>query len=344
MKLKLQGRPLIRIGYDVDLPLIGSIAFGLIDRGTNIIQVRPISYCILNCIFCSTDAGPYSRWRKAEYYVAHDLIIEWFKAIAKFKGKGLEAHIDTVGDPILYDKLPDLIHDLKSIPEVKIVSMQTHGATLTYKLADRLATAGLDRINLSIDTLDSEKARHLQGVPYYDVKKVMEITEYIVKNTNTDVLLAPLLLPGVNDDDIPKIIEWGLRIGVGKRFPPFGIQLFLRHKHGRKPPDIRRMSWAEFYSRLKFLESKYGVKLIVREEDFGIERRPLIPISYKIGERIKVKILAPGWLRNEWIAIPVKGPERVITVLLDDKEDYRGIKLSVRIIGNKHNIYLARPT
>jgi uncharacterized Fe-S cluster-containing radical SAM superfamily enzyme len=40
------------------IPLVGHIAFGVIDRGTNIIQVRPTSLCNLNCIFCSVDAGP----------------------------------------------------------------------------------------------------------------------------------------------------------------------------------------------------------------------------------------------------------------------------------------------
>jgi len=43
-----------------DIPLFGCIAFGIIDRGTNVLQVRPISECPLACIFCSTDAGPYS--------------------------------------------------------------------------------------------------------------------------------------------------------------------------------------------------------------------------------------------------------------------------------------------
>lgn len=343
-KIKLQGRGFVRVGYDVDLPLVGAIAFGIIDRGTNLIQVRPNSYCILNCIFCSTDAGPHSTWRKTEYYVSLDLMIDWVKIIAKFKGKGIEAHIDTVGDPLLYDKLPNLIHELKSIPEVSIVSLQTHGSTLTYKLADRLAAAGLDRINLSIDTLDPEKARYLQGVKYYNVERVMEVTEYIVRSTPVDVLLAPLLLPGINDDDIPKIIEWGLRIGVGKKYPPFGIQIYLRHKHGRKPKNIKRMTWSKFYALLRRWEKKFNVKLVLNTRDFGIVKREIIPIAYRVGEKVKVKIVAPGWLKREWLAIPLKGPERAITVIMDDEHNYLETKINVKIISNKHNIYLARPS
>jgi len=340
--IKVQGRKLIWVGKDVEPPLIGTVAFGVIDRGTNLIQVRPVSFCVLSCIFCSTDAGPRSHWRQTEYIVDLDLLIEWVKAIVKFKGTGVEAHIDTVGDPLLYHKLPDLIHELKSIDGIRVVSLQTHAATLTTKLADKLAAAGLDRINLSIDTLDSGKAAYLCATNWYRVEKVMDVAEYIVRSTGTDVLLAPLLLPGINDNDIPKIIEWGLRIGVGKKFPPFGIQKFLRHKHGRVPKGIRNMSWKEFNAYLRKLEEKYRVKLLLSEEDFTIKKARIVPIMYEAGRKIKVKIIAPGWLKNEWLAVPVGREEsRVITVL--GKDLPIGAKLSVRIISNKHNIYLAEP-
>ncbi|MFP3179020.1 MAG: radical SAM protein, partial [Thermocladium sp.] len=38
---------------DERYPLVGSLAFGIIDRGTNVIEVRPTSICSLSCIFCS---------------------------------------------------------------------------------------------------------------------------------------------------------------------------------------------------------------------------------------------------------------------------------------------------
>ncbi len=342
-RARLQGRELVWIGRDVDIPLIGAVAFGVIDRGTNLIQVRPVSFCVLSCIFCSTDAGPRSRWRQAEYIVDLDLLVEWIKAVVKFKNTDVEAHIDTVGDPLLYYRLPDLVHELKSIDGIKVVSLQTHAATLTIKLADRLAAAGLDRVNLSIDTLDKSKAAYLQGTEWYDVRKVMDVAEYIVRNTSIDILLAPLLLPGVNDSDIPEIIEWGLRIGVGKRFPPFGIQKYLRHRHGRVPKGIRDMSWREFNMFLRKLEKKYGVRLILDEKDFGIKKTHMIPLIFDVGKKVRVKIIAPGWLKNEWLAVPL-GMEESRTITVIGRELSIGAKLSVRIISNKHNIYLATPT
>ncbi len=343
MRLRIQGRDLIRIGKDVEVPLVGNIAFGVIDRGTNLIQVRPNSYCALSCIFCSTDAGPRSRWRQAEYYVDRDLLLDYVRDLVKLKGGNVEAHIDTVGDPLLYDKLPDLIQEIKEIPGVRSVSLQTHGLNLTYKYADRLTSAGLDRLNLSIDTLDPEKGKYLQGCPYYNVRRVTEVAEYIIRSTPTDVILTPLYLPGINDEDIPKIIEWGLRVGAGKKAPPFGIQKYLRHKHGRRPKGVREITWREFYRYLRDLEKRYRVKLILSEEDFNIVKAPTLPNPLKPGDKIRVKVAAKGWLKNEWLALPLnRGIRRSVTVIDELGEVGVGSKVTVRVISSKHNIILTR--
>ncbi|MBS7634706.1 hypothetical protein KEJ34_04330 [Candidatus Bathyarchaeota archaeon] len=115
------------------IPLIGCIAFDLIDRGTNIIQIRPITTCPLSCIFCSTDAGPKSRCRRTEYIVPLDYLIDWFKSIIAFKGeRGIKAHIDTVGDPITYPKITDMV---SSLSQISAQQFQFHIGTLKlYRL------------------------------------------------------------------------------------------------------------------------------------------------------------------------------------------------------------------
>ena len=210
---------------DSSIPLVGCIAFGLIDRGTNLIQVRPISTCPLSCIFCSTNAGPKSRIRQTEYIVPLDYLVEEFEKITAFKGKRkIEAHIDTVGDPITYPYIAELVSRISQIEGVEVVSLQTHGSILDEKMLDRLSAAGLTRINLSVDALDPELARKLADTEWYDVKKVIQLIEYITSNTSIDLLLAPVWIPTINDAEIPKIIELAKKVGAGKRFPPLGIQ------------------------------------------------------------------------------------------------------------------------
>jgi len=327
---------------DSSIPLVGCIAFGLIDRGTNLIQVRPISTCPLSCIFCSTNAGPKSRIRQTEYIVPLDYLVEEFEKITAFKGKRkIEAHIDTVGDPITYPYIAELVSRISQIEGVEVVSLQTHGSILNEKMLDRLSAAGLTRINLSVDALDPELARKLADTEWYDVKKVIQLMEYITSNTSIDLLLAPVWIPKINDAEIPKIIELAKKVGAGKRFPPLGIQRYEIHKHGRKVKGVRAHSWKYFYARLREWEKEFGVKLVLRPEDFGIHKRRMLPIPYRKYETVKVRVVGPGWLRREKLAVTLNG-DRTVT-LVNAEEIPVEAKLKARIVANKHNIFVAEP-
>ena len=109
-------KKLIRIPKDVELPLIGLIQAGLIDRGTNLIQIRPISGCNLSCIFCSVDEGPKSKTRITSYKIDPDYLMEWVKEIAAFKSNhNLEMHIDGCGEPTLHPQLTEIVQNLSGI-------------------------------------------------------------------------------------------------------------------------------------------------------------------------------------------------------------------------------------
>jgi len=329
--------------YIDDLPLIGHVAFGVIDRGTNVIQVRPTTICQLNCVFCSVDAGPFTRYRQSEYIVDLKHLIKWIDKIRVLKNNEIdEALIDGVGDPTTYSKLPELVYELKK--RFSRVAVETHGQLLSYKLINELEKAGLDRINLSIDTLDPAKARLLQGVQWYDVEKVKKFAEYIVNNTRIDIHLTPVWIPGINDKDIEEIIEWGLSIGVGRRFPPFGIQKYMIHKYGRKIRGVKEVSWDIFREFLEKLEKKYGAPLYYKNIDFGIRKTRSIPTKYEVGEKVFVKIVSPGWLKKEVLAVDSE-EEVVITVIdVEDPGSLIGRRGRVKIIENSDNIYIATLT
>ncbi|MDK6029426.1 radical SAM protein [Ignisphaera sp. 4213-co] len=327
--------------YIDDIPLVGHIAFGVIDRGTNVLQIRPTTICPYNCIFCSVDAGPKSVHRQSEYVVDWRHLVKWAKHVRDVKGDVLEALIDGVGEPPTHPRIVDIVAELKKI--FPRVAMESRGYTLTKNLIDSLDNAGLDRLNISIDSLDPQKSRMLQGVSWYNPEKVMEIVEYIVKNTKIDVHLTPVWIPGVNDEDIEKIIEWGLRVGVGKVFPPFGIQKYEIHKYGRKIPGVKDVSWSVFRKFLERLEKKYGVNLYYKKLDFGIKPAKRYPIKYRKGDALEVIIVSPGWLRNEVIAVD-KDFDTTITVAgIQWVENIAGKKLRVEIISNEDGIYIAKP-
>ncbi|MEM1513300.1 MAG: radical SAM protein [Candidatus Thermoplasmatota archaeon] len=326
----ITGRKLYFISEESEIPLIGYTSFGLIDRDTNIIQVRPISGCNLNCIFCSVDEGK-SKTRFVDYMVDVDYLLKEFEEIAKMKRKKcnfIEAHIDGQGEPFLYPYIEKLIKGLKEIADV--VSIQTNGTLLDKKKIRRLE-GYLDRINLSINAIDKNLAEKIAGCKY-DVEKIVRIAEEIALSS-IDLLIAPVWLKNYNDSEILKIIEFGKRIGAGKRWKPFGIQKYVRHKFGRKPKGIKVIDFKKFYDEIE----KIDKSLHLYPKDFGIIKCRVLPKKFKVGEKVRLKLEMEGRMKNEMLSF---ARERVISILGTNKKI--GDVVDAKIIRNKHNIYVAK--
>ncbi len=337
--MELTSKPVVWVKEEDQVPLVGCIAFGIIDRGTNLLQIRPSSLCPLSCIFCSTDAGPKSRHRQTEFLVEADLLVEHVRQVIKAKGeKEVEAHLDGVGEPTTHPRIIDIVQGLSEIPEVKVISMQTNAVLLDEHKVDELADAGLTRLNISINALDPELAKKLAGTDDYDLSKVLQVTEYACQHEKVDVLIAPVLLLGLNEQEIPKIVRYALKVGAGKRFPPLGIQKYERHKYGRKPKGVRHQSWREFFDQLRVWESEFGVKLILSPQDFGIRKTRPLPCPFKKGDVVKAELVYPGWLKREVIAA---GKGRLITVVDYDEPLRKGARKRLKIVHVKDNMALA---
>lgn len=318
------------------IPLIGHTAFGLIDRGTNVIQVRPISGCNLNCIFCSVDEGK-SRTRVTDYIVEVDYLVEEFKKLVELKGASkIEAHIDGQGEPFLYPYMIELIDKLAGVKGVEVISAQTNGLPITIDFIKKVE-GKLTRLNLSLNSLDEKLARVLAGTNSYDLEHVKQIAVEVARS-KIDLLLAPVWVPNWNDGEIERIIEFGLKVGAGKKFPAFGVQKYIKYPMGRRPGKTKIQTFKQFYSALHKLELKYGVKLILKKEDFGIHKRLALKRIFRSGEVVELKLMERGRVRGEMLAV---ARDRVIQVINTDKRV--GSKVRARILRSKDNIYVAEP-
>jgi len=328
---------LFHVTRQSDIPLVGCLYFGVVDRGSSLLQIRPSCGCNLSCPFCSVDAGPNSRSRITDYQVELDYLMEAVLEIAAFKGPGVECHIDSPGEPMIYPEIVELVRRMKEIPEVNVVSMQSNGTLLDSDRIGALAEAGLDRINLSIHSLQPEKAAYLAGVPWFDIEKIMQTARDIAKSS-IDLLIAPVLIPGINDPDMPEIIRFAQEIGAGKRWPMLGIQKFEHYRLGRSPGKVRAQNWWQFYNKsIALWEKEFGLPLRLKPQDFAIVRRPMIPTVLEKKEKTWVEIRAPGWVKGEMLGV---AKNRVVSVV-DCPVEQGSVR--VQIVSNKHNIYVAVP-
>ncbi|WP_456374687.1 radical SAM protein [Methanocaldococcus sp.] len=352
LKSKITKRRTIYINEPI--PLIGHTAFGLIERGRNIIQVRGHCGCNLNCIFCSVDEGEFSKTRKNDYYVDLEYLIENYKKIVEFKeNKFIEAHLDGQGEPSLYYPLVDLVQELSEINKKGngIVSMQSNGTTLTYKLIDELEEAGLHRINLSINALDENMAKMLSGRRDYKIEKILDIAEYI-KNSKIHLLIAPLLLPNINDEEFKRVIDYAVELEqkipqniinpiTGKKDPILGCQLCRVYQFGRRPKKMKVWDFEKFYNLLRKYELEYAkkginVKLILTPKDFGTHKRKRLPYPFKVGEIIKANVVLDGRIKGEVLGV---SKNRVIQIInVKNEQSLNGKNVKVRILRNKDNI------
>ena len=310
------------------VPLLGALEFGIIDRGTNLIEVRPMSGCNLQCTYCSVAEGPGGP-KQREFVIQKEYFLEEFAKVAAVKTKPMEVFIETQGEPTLYWELPELIAGLRERFDVKKVTMVTNGTLLTQERLDAYVDAGLDQINWSINALDPELAEKIAGARY-DVNRVKDAI--VRASQKLDVLMCPVIMRGVNEQEMESFVEFAQTFRDEE--PLVGFQNFLYYKGGRNP--VKEVGWEGFNARLEELEKKYSTRLKLDAEDFSVEYDETLDKPFKKKEYVEVERLFAGRLGNETFC---KASGRVVKVLgrVPDKERFR-----VQIIRDKHNIFLAK--
>lgn len=334
----MEDRELVRVGKEVDLPLTGALPFGVVDRGTNLLQIRPSSGCNLSCPFCSVDEGPQGD-KAARYEVSLDYMVEYAGAVASRKDSDeIEMHIDGCGEPLLYPKIVELVDRFSRLEDVEVISIQTNGMLLDEEMVLKLEKAGLDRINLTINSLDEGTAKFMAGTDSYDLDKVLTNAETIA-NSNIDLLVAPVWIDGLNDEGIEDIIQYAKDLGAGEKWPPLGIQKYREHRNGRKVEGYSEIPWKKFHERLESLEEKYNVKLKLSPKDFGIEDADFsLEKVFRRGQKVKAEVLAQGWNPGQKLAV---ADHRTITILNGNKVSI-GERATVKMLRSKHNLYLGK--
>jgi len=323
-------KPTVYIHRNSGIPLVGNTAFGIVYRNTNVIEVKPVTGCNLNCIYCSIDEGTGTS-KRTDFVIEREYLADEIKKLAEFIGEEWLCHIGTHGEPLLYPELKELIRDISKIPKLKKISMDTNATMLTEEIVDELIDAGLGRFNISLDSLDGKIAEKMANFPY-NLGHIKKIIEYIGKKS--DMLIAPVWVKGWNDDEIEKLVEFSLK--VCKKSPiKMGIQNFLEYEHGRKP--AKQMKWEEFYSKLEKLEEKYKTKLILKAEDFGIRKSIILPKPFSKGQVINAKVMCNGMYGNEKICA---SEGRSINVFGCDAKT--GSMVKVKIIRDKHNCFAGK--
>lgn len=332
-------KPSVYLHKASGIPLFGSRTFGIVDKGSSLLEVKPLTSCNISCTFCSVDEGIASR--KVFYYVIEEeYLAEELAKLMAYKGNpDTHVYLNPHGEPTMYARLVELVQDMRSIKGINRISVITSGSLLTEQYIDQLAAAGLTHLNISLNAYDAEEAKVLAGTHAYNVERVRKMIEYsAAKHKGMQIILTPVWMGGQNDEQIEKVITYGKRLGVAVR-----IQKFCINKHGRNPAE--EIPWEEFFAKLAKLEEKYGVKL--QEEVYALPETKELPKPFQKGNLVKARIVCKGRTPRERYAVAgskagavpefgISG-DRLICVQGCTAEDGETVK--VRITKDAHNVF-----
>ena len=177
------------------------------------LRISVTDRCNFRCTYCMP-LDDYAWIDRAEILTFEE--IERLAAI--FIELGVEKIRLTGGEPLLRRNIESLVAKLAVLPGLKDLSMTTNGSSLTEK-ASALKSAGLSRVNVSIDTLDPEKFKAMSKRG--DLARVLEGV-FAAKSAGLNpIKINAVVESGVNDDSILDLVEFARTNGFGLRFIEF---------------------------------------------------------------------------------------------------------------------------
>ncbi|WP_408666470.1 GTP 3',8-cyclase MoaA [Jatrophihabitans sp.] len=166
--------------------------------------------CSLRCTYCMPAEG--LAWLPAKAVLSDDEIV---RLATVFLGLGVRTIRLTGGEPLVRAGVAGLIRRLAQLQPRPELSLTTNAISLADK-AEELARSGLDRVNVSLDTLDREKFHSLtRRDRHADVLAGLAAAQ---SAGLSPVKVNAVLMRDQNLAEAPQLLEWALRAGYQMRF------------------------------------------------------------------------------------------------------------------------------
>ena len=172
-------------------------------RALTDLRISVIDRCNFRCPYCMPEAD-YPRDHQF-LSKTHRLRFEEIERLARiFVSLGVRKLRLTGGEPLLRRELPALVRLLARIPQVEDLAMTTNGSLLPASVG-ALRDAGLQRITLSVDSLDADTYRTLSG-GRGEVAELHAAIDAAARAGFSRLKLNSVIMRGVNDAQVPDMV------------------------------------------------------------------------------------------------------------------------------------------
>jgi len=176
------------------------------------VRISITDKCSLQCVYCMPEEG--LEFFSNEKILSAEEIIQMTK---KFAQLGIRKIRLTGGEPLMRHDILEIIKGIHAIPEIEDIALTTNGLALG-RLAEQLSEAGLRRLNISLDTFDSDKYRQItRGGNIKQVLKGIEVASQLPFTIKLNVVV----IAGQNDDEIKDFLQYSIDHKVNVRFIEF---------------------------------------------------------------------------------------------------------------------------
>jgi cyclic pyranopterin phosphate synthase len=174
------------------------------------LRISVTDRCNFRCTYCM----PFDeyQWMARSEVLSFDEIERLARIMAT---QGISQIRLTGGEPLVRRELPKLVQKLRNVPGIEDLSLTTNGALLADQ-AQPLRSAGLDRINVSIDTLRPDRFRQI--TQRGDLEPVLAGLFAAKAAGFHPIKINAVVIRGFNDDEVLELTAFGREHGFELRF------------------------------------------------------------------------------------------------------------------------------
>ncbi len=180
------------------------------NREIRYIRISLTELCNFRCRYCMPEEGICKK--RHEDMMTEEEMLSAVKVATRL---GINKIRLTGGEPLVKKNIVDIVSKIREIDGVDEICLTTNGSYLS-KYAKDLKVAGLDRINISLDTLDKDKFRYITRIGNLD--DTLEGIDAALKENFKKVKINTVLIGGFNDDEIVDIASLTFKQNTDVRF------------------------------------------------------------------------------------------------------------------------------
>src|SRR4030066_1545417 len=179
-------------------------------RTIDYLRISLTDRCNLRCIYCMPPEGV--RLIEHKEILSYEEIIRILRIAT---GIGVKKVRKTGGEPLARKNIIHLISEISNIDGIRDLSLTTNGILLS-RYADKLVEAGLERINISLDSLQPDRFKEITRGG--ELNLVMKGIESAEKAGLTPIKVNMVPIHGLNSDEIEDFAKLTLQLPYQIRF------------------------------------------------------------------------------------------------------------------------------